>query len=386
MGSKGVRHFQISNGQLPATAVVIDDFNTDNDVLVIADPELSRKDLRFLQNENDTIVQLAGQEKDLAVLKNISALDLDPVTLLKGFYAAFEKNDLADVLTYLSEEIFWEVAGPTDIMPWAGGWNGHLGVAKFFVLLSEGLAFEKLVPTRYIAQGNTVAIVLDGHGQSKYGVPFSGGVVHWVTVRNGKISHLQYYRDTYPIIEAIYGGRPFTVQPSHIDSHYHVIKPVAVARDTDSIVFDPSVFETPPGTVKTVKAMYAALQGLNVPEVRKVFADNVVWDIFGPSDLLSWAGERIGPDAAAESANQIIATMHFDHFKPTRLIYDGDTAAIVIDEAGTSTVTGLPFQTSVVHVVVANDEGKVTLFKNYINTAWIVEAFLGGRPFTVSKY
>jgi ketosteroid isomerase-like protein len=210
-------------------------------------------------------------------------------------------------------------------------------------------------------------------------------VVHWVTVRNGKISHLQYYRDTYPIIEAIYGGRPFTVQPSHIDSHYHVIKPVAVARDTDSVVFDAAVFGTPTGTVKTVRAMYAALQGLNVPEVRKVFADNVVWDIFGPPDLLAWAGERIGPDAAAESANQIIATMHFDHFKPTRLIYDGDTAAIVIDEAGTSTVTGLPFKTSVVHVVVANEEGKVTLFKNYINTAWIVEAFLGGRPFTVNK-
>jgi hypothetical protein len=63
MESKGVRHFEISNGQLPATAVVIDDFSTDHDVLVIGNPKLSRNDLRFLQNGNDTIVQVARSAK-----------------------------------------------------------------------------------------------------------------------------------------------------------------------------------------------------------------------------------------------------------------------------------------------------------------------------------
>lgn len=382
---KIVRQYLIADGQLPESPVTIEGFDADSDVLVVAVPGLSRNDLSLTQNGNDTHIALSSDDRQLAVVKDTNAADLDPVAMLKAFYDALLTNDIEKITLFLSEDVWWEVSGPTDLMPWAGSWHGHTGVASFLVLLNAGLAFEKLEPTRFIAQANTVAVVLDGQGQSRNGVSYQGGVVHWISVRNGKISRLQYYRDTFPVIEAIRGGRPFTVQPVQGDSHYHVIAPIAGLRATDSIVFDTDVFENPPKTVKTVKAMYAALQGLNVPEVRKVFAPNVVWDIFGPPDLLSWAGERIGPDAAAESANQILATMHFDHFKPTRMIYQDNVAAIVIDEAGTSLVTGLPFRTSVVHVVEANDEGQVTLFKNYINTAWIVEAFLNGRPYTVNQ-
>jgi ketosteroid isomerase-like protein len=209
-------------------------------------------------------------------------------------------------------------------------------------------------------------------------------VAHWITVRNGRIAAFQGYMDTYPIVEAFFGGRPFTVPANPGASHY-VSKPVPSKRDTDSIVFDPSVFETPSQTVQVVRRMYAALQALDVPRVREVFAPDVLWDIFGPPDLLSWAGPRRGPDAAAESANQILETMHFDYFKPTRMISQGDTVAVTIDEGGTSTATGLAFKTSVVHIVSANDQGRVVLFRNYINTADIVEAFLGGRPFTVPE-
>lgn len=384
METKSAVQFLVANGSLPAEPVRVEGFDADNGVLVIDTPGLSRKELRFSQRDRDTVIRTTAG-KEIAVVADVNAFDLDPVALLADFYRAWQDNNLADVLDFLAQDVIWEVAGPTDLMPWAGCWKGHAEVSKYFVLLNEGLAFDKLEPTRYIAQGNTVAVVLHGSGESRYGVPYSGGVVHWVTVRNGKIDQLQYYRDTFPLVEAIFGGRPFTVGTVEGDPHYHVIQPVAAERTTDSIVFDPGVFETPPQTVSTVKAMYAALQGLNVPEVRKVFAPDVVWDIFGPADLLSWAGERIGPDAAAESASQILETMHFDHFKPTRMIYQGHVAAVVIDEGGTSLATGLPFKTSVVHVVETNAEGQVTLFKNYINTAWIVEAFLNGRPFTVGE-
>lgn len=383
METKSAAQFLIADGDLPAEPVIVDGFDADNGVLVINTPGLSRRGLRFSQRDRDTVIRTTAG-KEIAIVADVNAFDLDPVALLRDFYRAWQANNLSDVLDFLAKDVVWEVAGPTDIMPWAGSWKGHAGVSKYFVLLNEGLAVDRLEPSRYIAQGNTVAVVLHGSGESRYGVPYSGGVVHWVTVRNGKISQLQYYRDTFPLIEAIFGGRPFTIPPVGNDPHYHVIQPVAAERTTDSIVFDTNVFERPPQTVRTVKAMYAALQGLNVPEVRKVFAANVVWDIFGPPDLLSWAGERIGPDAAAESASQILETMHFDHFKPTRMIYQDNVAAIVIDEAGTSLATGLPFKTSVVHVVETNDEGQVTLFKNYINTAWIVEAFQNGRPFTVN--
>jgi ketosteroid isomerase-like protein len=384
MDSGGVRYYQIADGELPENPVVVPEFDTDRDVLVIANVGLAKKDLRFFQHDRDTVIGLGDGDRELAILKNVNAHDLDPTSLLKSFYKALAANNLSKALSLLADDVLWEVAGPTDIIPWAGAWKGVQGVGQFFLLLSEGLSFEKLTPTRFIAQGNTVAVVLDGSGESRYGVPFSGGVVHWVTVRNGKISHLQYYRDTYPIIEAIYGGRPFTVHPSYIDSHYHVIKPLPSPRNTDSIVFETVESAKPNSTVKTVLSMYAALQGLNATEMKNVLAEDLVWEMFGPADLIAWSGKWIGPDAAMESAREIIKTMQFDQFKAVRLIHQGDTAAIVIDEPGASKVTGLPFHTSVVHIVTTNEEGKVTALTNYVNTAWIVEAFLGGRPFTIA--
>lgn len=373
---------------------MIADFDVDNDVLVLPYPNLSRSDLDLVQEGADTVIRvngaLIGRGDDpitLAVLANTQAVDLNPVPMLQDFYAALSAGDLAGVLERVADDVTWEVSGPTDLLPWSGEWTGKEGVSDFHHRLSEHVTSPGWEPKQYIAQGNTVAVILTMSGTSiKNGAHFSGDIVHWITVRNGKISLLQFYLDTFPIVEAFAGGRPFTIGATDKAEQYYVAKPLAATRTTDSIVLDPALLENPPQTVHTVKAMYAALQGLNVPEVRKVFAPDVLWDIFGAPDLLSWAGPRNGPDAAAESANQILATMHFDHFKPTRMIYQGDTAAIVIDEGGTSLVTGLPFKTSVVHIVVANDEGKVVLFRNYINTTWIVEAFLGGRPYSVPAY
>ncbi|QIP13202.1 nuclear transport factor 2 family protein [Spirosoma aureum] len=386
-----------TNGQqywLSETAeqpLVIADFQADDDVLVLPYPNLSRSDLELVQEGTDTVIRVNGsligrgdEPVTLAVLSNTQVYDVNPVPLLQAFYAALSAGDLSGVLDRVADDVTWQVSGPTDLLPWSGEWTGKQGVSDFYDRLREHVTSPNWEPKQYVAQGNTVAVILTLSGTSiKSGVSFSGDIVHWITVRNGKISLLQFYLDSFPIVVAVAGGRPFTIGASDKPEPHYVAKPLTSNRATDSIVLDPALLENPPQTVHTVRAMYAALQGLNVPEVRKVFAPDVVWDIFGAPDLLSWAGERNGPDAAAESANQILETMHFDHFKPTRMIYQGNTAAIVIDEGGTSLATGVPFKTSVVHIVVANEEGKVVLFRNYINTTWIVEAFLGGRPYSV---
>ncbi|MCF2491011.1 nuclear transport factor 2 family protein [Dyadobacter sp. CY347] len=379
-----VRHFINRGGQLPVKPVIIIDFDPDTDVLIIDEPGLSRKDLVFEQDLNDTVIRLSDSFIILATLKNVNAIDLDPVPFLKRFYNALAENDIDEILIFLADDVLWEMGGPQDILPWAGKWEGKAEVTRFFEFQSKRLAFEKLNPTRFVAQGNTVAVVLEGNGETKSGKAFAGGVVQWVTVRNGKIAHLQCYRDTFPIIEALHGGRPFKVDASETGSQHYVNQPIASLRTTDSIVFDEAVFDNVPATVKSARAMYAALQGLKSEDVRKAFAPNVIWHMFGPRDIIAWAGERIGPIAAVESARQIIETMRFDHFKAVRMIYQDNVAAVLIDEPGVSKATGLSFHTSVVHIVVVNEDGKVASIHNYVNTAEIVEAFLGGRPYTVN--
>ncbi|MCF0051885.1 nuclear transport factor 2 family protein [Dyadobacter sp. LJ53] len=379
-----VRHDVNRGGQLPVKPTIITSFDPDKDVLVIDEPELSRKDLVFEQDGQDTLIRLADSFMILASLENVNAIDLDPVPFLKKFYKALQENDTEQVLSFLADDVLWEMGGPQDLIPWSGAWEGKAGVSQFFRLQKEGLAFEKLNPTRFIAQGNTVAVVLEGSGETKSGQTFSGGVVHWIIIKNGQISQLQCYRDTFPIIEALQGGRPFTVNAGINGAAHYTNKSVTSPRTTDSIVFDETVFDTAPATVKSARAMYAALQGLKSEDVRKAFAPNVVWHMFGPRDIIAWSGERIGPIAAVESAKQIIETMRFDHFKAVRMIYQDNVAAVLIDEPGVSKATGIPFHTSVVHIVVVNEDGKVASIQNHVNTAEIVEAFLGGRPYTVT--
>jgi ketosteroid isomerase-like protein len=386
----GRNQFWIADGAIPDVPARIDGFDVDNDVIVMSNPGLSRSDLRITQDGDDTTIRAMGsavgregETVPLAILSGVHAADLDPEPLLRQMYAALGRGDIASVLDLMADDVSWEVPGPQDVLPWAGRRQGREGVAEFFDLLGKTVEIGSFTPQRFIAQGNTVAAVIDDQSASKAtGLRYQGGVVQWITVRGGKIKAMQYYMDTFPIVEAFLGGRPFTLNPTDPPSHY-VAVPVPGKRSTDSIIFDPAELEVAPAAVQVVRRMYAALQALDVPRVREVFADDVLWDIFGPPDLLSWAGPRHGPDAAAESAAQIIETMKFDHFKPTRSIYQGDTVAVVIDEGGISKATGQPFSTSVVHVVRVNPAGRVDLFRNYINTMWIVEAFLGGRPVTV---
>ena len=159
-----VRHNVKRGGQLPEKPVIITDFDPDTDVLFIDEPELSRKDLVFEQDSNDTLIRLADSFMILATLKNVNAIDLDPVLLLKAFYKALQENDIDEFLSFLADDVLWEMGGPTDLIPWAGAWEGKAGATRFFQLQDEGLAFEKLNPTRFVAQGNTVAVVFEGNG------------------------------------------------------------------------------------------------------------------------------------------------------------------------------------------------------------------------------
>jgi len=109
----------------------------------------------------------------------------------------------------------------------------------------------------------------------------------------------------------------------------------------------------------------------------------VSWEMLGPADLLPWAGPRRGPEAAAESAGKILTILHFDHVKPIRSIYQGDAVVVTLDEGGVTAAGGAPFKTSATHVIVIDGDGKVGSFRNVIDTSGMVEACLGGRPFTV---
>lgn len=384
------RQFRVARPVVGQEPLLVADFQADADVLVLDMPTLSRVDIQIVpdgEEGNGTAVRVPitspGQPLTwvtVAQLTNMWAADLDPLPLVKELYAALATQQLPVILNLQAPDCLWEVPGPTDLLPWAGAWGGHAGVAAFFERFNQHIRRPRWEPKQFIAQGNTVAVVLTLYGEAgPQDAPVVLSLVHWITVQNGRISRVQFYCDTFPLLATAAGGRPFDVPAAEASPHY-VVRPVPSVRSTDSIVLDPALLETPPQTVRAVRAMYAALPSMNVPELRKVFTPTVVWEMLGTPDLLAWAGERHGPEAAGNSVSQIADTMQFEHVKPIRMIYQGNMAAVLLDEAGAWKATGKAFKTSVAHIVRVDDAGQVLLFRNYINTAWIVEAALGGRP------
>jgi ketosteroid isomerase-like protein len=245
------------------------------------------------------------------------------------------------------------------------------------------VGIEDVTLQRCVTSGNTVAAVATERGiATQSGLPYESPAVRWVAVHEGRIRSVQSYLDTFPCVEAVLGGRPFTVD-AHPDAQTSVVAPLPAKRTTDSVVFDPAELASPPTTVRTVQQMYAALAARDVAKLSEVFAPDVSWQMLGPADLLPWAGARRGPEAAAESAGQILAILHFDHVKPIRSIYQGDAVVVTLDEGGVTAAGGVPFKTSATHVIVIDGEAKVGSFRNVIDTSGMVEACLGGRPFTV---
>lgn len=381
--------FWVAQARFPETPMIIDDFRIDQDVIVISDLGLTRSDLRFTQEGSATLISATGRANEtfpLALLKGVSVIDLNPAVVVQRMYDALNQGDVPGVLDLLADDVLWEVPGPRDILPWAGAWHGYIGVTEFLNLFRGTVQTRQFSLQRLMTQGNTVVAVIEEDCiASTTNLPYRTSVVQLVTVQHGKITALQSYMDTFPIVEAMKGGRPFTIQPTTGNPHY-VVAPVAAKRPTDTFVFDPAELAGTATSLSVVKQMYAALQAADWVRMREVLASAISWHMFGPEDLLSWAGQRQGRDLAIESCQLILATIRIDYSRPIRIITQGDTVVVVIDEAGASRATGLPFQTSVVHLITVDGTGEAAVVKqvlNYINTSWLVEAFLGGRPFTV---
>ena len=389
--SNGQNQYWIADGRISGTPAVIDDFQVNRDVIVLSNLGLSRDDLRFTQQDDATLVSVQSsaigstdEAVPLALLNGVSAIDLDPATVVQRMYDALNREDIPGVLELLADDILWEVPGPQDLLPWAGAWHGHAGMLQFFDLFGKIAQTSHLSPRRLITQRDTVIAIVERYTTNKItNLSYWESIIQLVTVQHGKITALQFYMDSFPVVEALMGGRPFTILPAPDDPHY-VVVPIAAKPSTDVFVFDPAELTSASAALQAVKRMYAALQASDWTHLREAFANDIFWYMFGPTDLLSWAGPRRGQDQALKSAQQIFETIKIDYSRPVRIIAQGNTIVTVIDEGGTSTKTGLSFKTSVIHLITVSESGTIKQVLNYINTTWLVEAFLGGRPLTIA--
>jgi uncharacterized protein len=132
----------------------------------------------------------------------------DNVELVQSIYSAFARGDMNSVLAQFADGLEFQRPMPQSIWPWAGRRSGRQGLAEFYTGVSETLEYERLEPRQFIAQDDSVAVVLSERTRVKAtGMFFEISEVHLFKLKNGKVVQLTIFEDTAPIIAALQGYR-----------------------------------------------------------------------------------------------------------------------------------------------------------------------------------
>lgn len=106
----------------------------------------------------------------------------------------------------LTDDAEWWVAGPRDVLPFAGSWHGLDGVAEFQRLLGETMRYDSVELQRYLVRGDDVAAIFLGAGIARASHrPFRSEIVRLYTFSNGNIVRVRNAYDTASYVAAVRG-------------------------------------------------------------------------------------------------------------------------------------------------------------------------------------
>ncbi len=138
-------------------------------------------------------------------VENLEESQLQHVALVQRLYAAFARQDIADLLTTLDSNIDWLFYGPADI-PFAGHYHGHAEVREFFALALDSAEFLQFEPREFIPGASTVLV--QGWEQVRVRANNCLWETEWAhvfTLRDGKIVKMREYYDTAVMVAAFRG-------------------------------------------------------------------------------------------------------------------------------------------------------------------------------------
>ncbi|MEH1959769.1 MAG: nuclear transport factor 2 family protein [Nostoc sp.] len=123
------------------------------------------------------------------------------VQIVKDFFAAMGSYNEHDLLALAAEDIEWIIPG--EGWPLAGTHRGHAELAAVLKKASEEVEMKYPKPPEFVAQGDRVLVVGVATGKIKAtNKPFRDDWVFDITVRDGKVAHIQEYIDTQALARA----------------------------------------------------------------------------------------------------------------------------------------------------------------------------------------
>jgi len=121
--------------------------------------------------------------------------------LATAYFKAISDNRPADAWAMLAEDAIWTVGGHS---PLTGSYSkaelGHLTEKIILARLIDGLRVEL---KRIVAEGDTVAVEVEGTGKRPDGKVYNNHYCFLLTVKDGKLWRCTEYLDTYHYNELI---------------------------------------------------------------------------------------------------------------------------------------------------------------------------------------
>jgi uncharacterized protein len=125
---------------------------------------------------------------------------------------------------------------------------------------------------------------------------------------------------------------------------------------------------------RVVQSIFEAFGRGDLPGVLSHLAEDVTWKAPGPGGV-PYFGDRHGHGGATEFFVQLGTNVDFEHFEPGALVAEGNRVVALGRERGRVKGTSKTFDNEWALVFTFGDDGKVSGFQGYENTAAIAEAF-----------
>jgi uncharacterized protein len=126
--------------------------------------------------------------------------------------------------------------------------------------------------------------------------------------------------------------------------------------------------------VKVVQDAYAAFQRGDIQGLLNSFADNIVWTIPGPKDLLPFAGQRTGRGQVAQFFATLAQYQEPEQFEPRTYVAQGDTVVALGRFRWRVKSNGVSAESDFAHVFTIRN-GKVAAFNEFTDTHAIAVAY-----------
>ncbi len=127
--------------------------------------------------------------------------DKDNVSLVQDLYAAFRRRDINYILDRVTDDVQWEMEGPSSI-PYAGIRRGKAEAAGFFRGLGEESDSVLTIDTIVASDGKVATFGRWPSTVRATGTRVNGPVAHLFEIRDGKVYRFLNLGNTAQLAEA----------------------------------------------------------------------------------------------------------------------------------------------------------------------------------------